>query len=333
MSYGALFNFIITPRGQGKSFGFKKICLKDYLYKKEQFVLLRRTDIELKDAMDKFFNDMTGEFPGYGMRVWKDSLQIIELNPDTGEPYDDAKWETAGYGMYLSNARRKKSISYDGVTKIIFDEFMLPANDTNKYLKDEVNVFLDAYETIARTRNVRVFFLANSMSRVNPYFLYWHLEIPKNNKGIRRFKEDIVVDYSSSREFESRKKITRFGKIVSGTDFEKYAILNEFVDDNEDGIEKKDKTYQYSFTIHFNERYYGVYYSGKYGLACISEDYNRECVRVVNYDDRRKYDARIKTQLKFGYLKGLKEAFYQGCVRYENEMIKYDMWELFRKIF
>lgn len=332
MSYHALFNFIITPRGQGKSFAFKKICIKNALYKNEQFMLLRRTEVELKDSLDSFFRNMQAEFPNYSMRIWKNMVQMIELNPDTGEPYDGEKWMTVGYGAYLSNARRKKSISYDGVTTIIFDEFCIPTSSRDRYLEDEVTLFLDFYETVARLRDVTVFFLGNATQALNPYFLYFNIQIPQNRRGIRRFGKDCVVEYSSNKDFEEVKKQSRFGQLIAGTDFEKYAIENQFIDEPINAIEKKDKTYKYFATMIIDGESFGIYFSAKYGKAIASEDVNSQCPRRILFNKNSKYQKSFELSMKHGSMKYIKEIFMAGALSYESERIQQIFWNLFRRI-
>lgn len=332
VAYNALFNFTITPRGQGKTYGFKKWAIKDAIYNNKLFVLLRRTDVELIDAVNSFFRDVAKEFPGYGFRTYTSEFQAIEIDPDTGEPYDDAKWITLGYYAYLSNARRKKSVSYEGVTKIMFDEFCIPRDSKSKYLEDEVTIFLDFYETVARLRDVQVFFMGNALTSLNPYFLYFNIHVPRNKKGIRRFGDDIVVEYSSNKEFEKVKKATRFGKLISGTEFERYAVENEFVDENTDGIEKKDNTYKYVYSLIIDNYHFGVYYSPKYGLMHICDDYNPQINRKIIFNKNSKYQADFMRSLKSGTMKYVKEAFMNGCMRYDSAKTQEIVWGMMRKI-
>ena len=91
----------------------------------------------------------------------------IKINGD--KVYVDKK--LAGYGFAISNAVVLKSSTFPLVDKIIFDEFIIDKGNIT-YLSNEVDKFLETYETIARMRNVKVYFLGNAISIANPYFDY-----------------------------------------------------------------------------------------------------------------------------------------------------------------
>jgi hypothetical protein len=61
LSRNAAWNFIVGGRGIGKSYGAKKLAIKDYIRKGEQFIYLRRFEEELT-ARDQFFADVAWEF-------------------------------------------------------------------------------------------------------------------------------------------------------------------------------------------------------------------------------------------------------------------------------
>ena len=105
-------------------------------------------------------------------------------------------------------------MSYPDVTMIIFDEFIIDKG-TYKYLSDEVTCFLEFYETVARIRDVQVFFLSNAITITNPYFLYWNLKMPYNSDIT--CKNDMLIQLVANPFFIDMKKNTRFGRLISGT--------------------------------------------------------------------------------------------------------------------
>ena len=64
--------------------------------------------------------------------------------------------------MQLSTAQDIKGANFDKVKYIIFDEFIIDEGVKKYYLSNEVEVFLNIIESIARMRNVRVFLLGNA---------------------------------------------------------------------------------------------------------------------------------------------------------------------------
>lgn len=118
--------------------------------------------------------------------------------------------ELAGYGVTLSTAQDLKSSNFPAVKTIIFDEFLIEQGQKKYYLQNEVFIFLNLIETIARLRNIRVFLLANSANSINPYFLYFDLCLPFNN-DIKLFKNNtILLQYMKNLEYREVKKKTKF---------------------------------------------------------------------------------------------------------------------------
>lgn len=67
-----------------------------------------------------------------------------------------------GYAMTLSTAQDLKSTNFSKVTSIIFDEFIIEEGQKKYYLSNEVVVFLNLVETIARLRDIKIFMLRKS---------------------------------------------------------------------------------------------------------------------------------------------------------------------------
>ena len=70
--------------------------------------------------------------------------------------------KVCGYAMTLSTAQDLKSSNFSKVKYIIFDEFIIEEGQKKTYLKNEVFVFLNLIETIARLRDIRIFMLRKS---------------------------------------------------------------------------------------------------------------------------------------------------------------------------
>ena len=216
MGYNALFNYIIGERGVGKTFSAKEYVINKFIKKGEQFVYVRRYNTELEEAVgtstkQKFFEQIitAGKFKEHKLTNTKDTFKI------------DGK--ICGYAIALSTSMILKSTSFDKVTTIIFDEFIIDKGCYH-YLPNEVEAFLELYETIARLRNVKVLFLGNAISSSNPYFLYFDLSLPYNSTH-KIFKNgEILVNYIKNENYRAVKKASRFGKLIAGTKYSEYAI-------------------------------------------------------------------------------------------------------------
>ena len=260
LSYNALLNFIVAERGVGKTFGATELVTNAFIKKEYQFVYIRRFKSELQKSVKKFFEPMIlkNKFPEHSLYNKGNTFYI-----------DDKE---AGYGITLSTAQQLKSTNFSKVKYIIFDEAFLEEGQGH-YLKNEVEIFLGLLETISRMRDVKVFILANATNSVNPYFLFFDLHLPYNN-DIVTFKNGLIaLQYSKNIEYREAKKQTRFGKLVAGTDYEDYAIDNNFRSDENVFIEKKDKNAKFSFSFIYNSIRYGVWMNWITGKLYISNDF------------------------------------------------------------
>ena len=270
LSYNCLFTFVVSGRGYGKSFSAKKRALKNFLSKGEQFVILRRYKSEHKKAA-LYFNDVISkcpEFHGYKIEYKKGEYLI--------------NGETCGYAMSLSTQVIEKSVPYPLVTLIIFEEFLIQNRGTGyHYIRDEVELFLETYSTIARDRDVRVLFLANAITMYNPYFRYFNLYLKPGATKCRN--GDVILLKVSGDEFTEHMERTRFGKIISGTRYGKYNIGNESLQDDDTFIEKKTGDCTYYLTFISDGEKYGVWKDSKTGHLYISQDVDPYCRKTFAF--------------------------------------------------
>ena len=156
---------ILSHRGVGKTFGFKKYAINDFLKTGKQFMYVRRFKSELK-TIQSFFSDIYAEFP--------DHKFVVKGGNAGGHFLIDDK--IAGYFYPLSTAFTLKSTPFPNVNKMCMDEFIITKGH-QRYIQDEVTAFFDLIETINRLRTseklhdlLRVFCMANTISIVNPIF-------------------------------------------------------------------------------------------------------------------------------------------------------------------
>lgn len=322
LTYNALFSFVVSPRGNGKTYNAKRWMIKDFLKNGNQFVYVRRFDSEL-DTKKLFFNDIMEEFPD------------VEFAVEGYMAYING--EVAGYFIPLSKQQNFKSTPYPKVNKIIFDEFIKTETGFNRPLKNEVILFLDLFETIARSRdNVRAVFLGNRVSTTNEYFMYFGLE-PDPNKRFNKFRKGlIVVEMFTNNNFIEDKKDTRFGQLIKDSQYSKYAIENEALQDkNTQFIDKnKPKDCKYRFTLSDDNNYLGVYYSSNEGIIYIDNKYD------INYPvhytiDRDKYNNKVK-YIKYHKMDKIMDIFRRqyinGNVRFNSSETAFVMEGILKDI-
>lgn len=318
LTYNCLFNFIIGSRGSGKTYGAKKRAIKLFLEKGHQFVYLRRYKEELDETAESYFNDiiLNNEFPD----------TVIEYRSGCYFVND----QLAGYSMALTKAKDYKSISYPLVYFIIFDEFMIEDNGYARYLKNEVKQFLNFYMSIDRYRGCTVFFLANSVSMVNPYTLYWDLSLPYGSNIVR--KGDVLLQLVQDEEFIKERKETRFGKLIAGTDFEQYAIENKFIDDSKTFIRKKTEKAQYYFTFIYKGESFGVWIDYAKGMMFVSGNIDPSCKLIysLTVEDHAPNTLLLRQINKAVFFKTFIENYKMGNVYFESQKIKNITYEVIK---
>ena len=118
LSHRKLYNWIIGHRGVGKTYYFKRLCIRKFLKKGEQFVWVRRYKTELAEAKSKWLKDISNLFPDNKIFINGNIIYV-----------DD---KIAGYFIPLSVSSKYKSSSFPLVTSIVFDEFLIDKS-TFKY--------------------------------------------------------------------------------------------------------------------------------------------------------------------------------------------------------
>ena len=324
ISYNALLNFVIGERGVGKTFGAKKYVINDYLKNCNEFVYLRRYKTELDIAMDGFFTQLQDA------GLFQDNVFTIKQNRKRVTKFE-MDGNVIGYAIPLSTANILKSASYSKVRTIIFDEFIIDKG-TYHYLANEVIQFLDVIETIARLRDVRVLLLGNAISISNPYFNFFNLSLPYGSE-FKRFKDGLIlVNYIKNEAYRKVKKESRFGRLIDGTEYGKYAIDNEWLRDSKSFISKRTPQARPFATIRANGETYGIWRDFKQALIFISKDYepSNPCQYAFNeYDHDEKtilLQARNNT-----WFKTIIEAYRMGRLFFDNQKVKNDFMQILNK--
>ena len=327
-SYNCLFNFIIGMRGVGKTFGTLEDCLRDFRDNGRQFMYVRRLSTELEKLTHmrggRLFNAIAKDSEEFRGRNLTAESNILRLDK-----------EICGYAQNLSSASILKSDAFPNVWTIVFDEFIIDNSGTYHYLKDEVRKFLDLYETVARGRDVRVFFLSNAVSVSNPYFDFFNLNKPMNG-DIQRFgaERDILVEFTRNPRLSEQKKRTRFGRIISGTEYSDYAYDNEWLLDNTDFIEKKSRRAQYYLTLRFKDKWFSLWFDDLQWLYYVSDSVDMEFSRMysVTTDDQKPNMMLIRSAKKLAFMRNITEAYRMGAIRYETIKLKNMFREIMRMI-
>lgn len=318
ISFNALLNLIIGERGVGKTYNFKVYAVKRFLNKGKQFAYIRRYETDLEASVgntndNKFFEQIRNEFPNSTFKISK-SKKVRKL-------YIDNK--ICGYAIPLSGADSLKSSSYENVDTIIYDEFQLKEGSTQHYLRNEPEIILDIIETIGRLRDIRVYCLGNAISSTSPLMSYFDLTLPYNT-DIKLFKDGtIAVEYIKNEKYREVKKASRFGKLIDGTKYGKYAIDNEFLTDSKAFIRKKDKNAKFYFILYVNGKQYGIWRDFKNQLIYISNDIDPNCPIkfAINETDHNESTIFAKVRSNF-WFKQIINHYRLARLCFENQTVK-----------
>lgn len=312
LSYNGFLNFILSGRGLGKTFDFKRWALSS----SKQTVWVRRYDNDLPDVESKFMRDLVKE--GY---FTEDSITIKDHTLIMNG-------EVKVYFVALSISNKKKSVPYPDVDKIIFDEFIETGARKN-YLKNECEMFLDLVETVNRLRigepEVRCFFLGNKVSFINPYFTYF--DIHPFTQNFKTFKDGlIVVENYSNAEFADLKKKSRFGQLIDGTKYGRFAIDNENWKDNDSFITTRPAKSELKVNIRIGATIMGIWYDFDNDALYVCKAHSETVYTYASRDELIEGEMALKSnQPPIMWLEKYNEC---GKLYFEDNIIKAYCYEL-----
>lgn len=315
LSHNRIMNMVLSNRGGGKTFGCTRWAIDDFIKRKKQTVWVRRYQTEVDEMLlnGKFFDAVREFYPDVELTIEGNTGLI--------------NGEVAIYFIALSTSRQLKSNNYPHVNKIIFDEFII-ANGRTTYIKNEVEVFLDLFETVARTRdNVRAVLLANSVSVVNPYFLFWNIK-PNMDKRFT-VRGQVCVELFTDADFVAMKKKTRFGQLVEGTRFGDYAIENQWLLDSDTFVQEKTPRSEFMLGMKYNGIMYGFWVDYREGLIFVNRQYDPSSYALycLTKDDHETNLLLIKSLNDSTYVKRIVFAFRNGLLRFEDMQVKNQFYE------
>lgn len=163
-------------RSNGKSYATKKYTLEQSFKTGKKFVYLRRwsEDIKAKEV-NTYFDDIDvkkitgGKYDG--VIAFQGFFYFSYFEDDK-----EKRGDLIGRYCSLNQSERYKSQVFNDYDIVIYEEFL-----TNKiYLgssdNPEPKQLMQFVSTVARDRNIKVFMIGNTISRVCPYFSDWGLK-------------------------------------------------------------------------------------------------------------------------------------------------------------
>ena len=327
-SYNATINMVVGGRGIGKSYGKKKRAVNNWIKKKEQFILVRRFNEELKAAKRTFFADFEKEFPDWDMRAQGVEAQIA---PISTRDQKGREWETMGFFVALSTTQSQKSQSFPNVTTIFFDEFILEPG-YQRYIPNEVTALLSFYETVDRGQErTKLYLLANAVSIMNPYFLHWGIR-PDEVKGewLVLAGGFVVVHFPNDEDFKRERADTKFGKFIEGTDYGNYATNNEFADNHDAMVGPKDSKARYRFSLETTNGTFHVWKNMFDGEYYIKANAPKAPVMYTLLASKMTHDKTL-VSLTSVPIARMRHAFNNGRMTFDDKPTRNTFSEIFKR--
>lgn len=319
LSHNKIMNMVLSNRGGGKTFHFTRWAIDDFKKTGKQTVWVRRYGTELTDdekgilVKNRYFDVVKDFYPDDELTIEGSSGLV--------------NGEVAIIFVALSTSRQMKSVNFPNVNKIIFDEFLI-TEGRNGYLKAEVEIFLDLYETIARLReNVRAILLANNITVVNPYFLFWNIK-PDRTKRFT-VQGQVCVEFFLDSEFVEKKKKTAFGQLVAGTRYGDYAIENKALLDSDTFIEEKTAKAEFMLGMKYNGIMYGFWVDYHEGRIYVNRQYDPSSYSLycLTKDDHEANLLLIKSLGDNKRVQRIVFAFRNGIIRFSDMQVKNQFYE------
>lgn len=318
------FNIIIGGRGTGKTF----TCL-DTAYQNctesTRFALMRRTEVEISSIADDKYNPFkaVNRVNGYNVQaryIQKNSVgEFYELDENNEERF-------LGYATALSTFGKLRGADLSDVSELIFDEF-IKAKSAHT-IKDEADLFFNAYETINRNRELegkpplRCYLLSNATTLNSPILeelrLVNVIEKMKMNGQTAFTDKDrgIHIELLDKIKVSQEKADTALYRLTRGTAYADHALNNEFAYDSFENIAKVNLS-EYVAWVQLEDLYIYRHKSRLEYYVCQSPN---KCEFVYSGDKvplfKRHFGIRFYQLLVGGYVKFVSFAVKQKIFGY-----------------
>lgn len=328
LSYNCVYNFLVGARGLGKTYGFQKYVIKRALNTDEQFIYLRRFKDETKTAKATFFGAVGKEFPDWDFRLVGWEAQAAHMSTRDEKKRE---WKTIGFFASLTTAQQMKGVSFAKVYTILFDEFIIEKGLT-RYLENEATAFNNFYSTVDRNQDrVRVFFLANSVSIMNPYFLEYEIRPDQMGELTTMMDNFILVHFPESTNFKESVSKTRFGRFIAGTDYAKYAVDSSFADANSELVAKKPSRAEAKFNLETKHGRFSVWYDRRTQTYYMQEKLINDGSKLYTLVPESMNENKILLTFTDKLLAYLRTAFRHGNVVFDKPKTRNAMIDVFKR--
>lgn len=327
-----LIRICVGNRTAGKSYYFKRLLLRRYLRKGEQFIILKRNLQELKGTVQGFFKDIAWEFEGVSLieyTIIKNKILGIKLKRGKAE-------ETCGYIISVKDTEviKNNSSLFVLVNNLLFDEFQ---KEDNNYLPNEIENIANILTSVSRgggkhiREGVCLFMVSNKVSLINPYFLYF--DITKRLKPDTKFLRgngwvlEVCFNDSASKAI----KESAIGRVFNGSKYLKYSTENlELLDDDAFIKTNIKDEFTYIATLAYNGKYYKLLYFINLGIYYVGENGEKTCKTILSLHIQDHSDSGTLLITRMPIVKELMRYFEAGRLYFESLECKNCILDFFK---
>lgn len=235
------FNFVITPRGTGKTYNFLSDCRKEG----RTVLFLRRTqnqcDIISRKAMNPYASIAHDQ--GWDFQISSVTKGIIGVDEIDDEGNVLRNLCFVGALSTISNVRGFDASSID---TILFDEFIPERHE--RPIKNECDALLNCFETVNRNRElggkppVQLVCMANANRLDSPILMGLGL-LPKVESMLKKDQQcsllpekGVALFLLSHSPISAQKAKTALYRLTEGTRFAEMALDNGFAYSDQSGV-------------------------------------------------------------------------------------------------
>lgn len=225
LSKGALFNYVLSDRSDGKTFDCKARALENFEQDGNITVYMRRYKTEITEKLYTTFFDEVISVKGFErFKNWtfKGTKQGVQVK--RGD-----KWEWIIYFVPLTMSGKLKSqLNVKKIREIDYDEFV-PLDD--RYTHNEMTLLLEFWKSVDRDRDtIQLLVLGNKITPYSPFFDYFGLDMQITNEKVRLYRGGtLAVQIYANKEHRQVRSKSKFSMLVEGTEYDEYnegGVLN-----------------------------------------------------------------------------------------------------------
>ena len=312
LSYNASLNFIVLKRGYGKSWTFKDYAIKTFIQSGAETVWLRRYKPELTDTCMKFFDDIADRYTDHKLEV-KNRVGYCD-----GKPFI--------YFYALSTVQRLKSVPFTKVKTLIFDEFLIEGGSMH-YIPAECDMFCGFLSTVFRDRPIRAFLLGNKVKEVTPYNIYFNLPNFNDVKFLGD-RSTLVYAKDNDGQVEDNYAKSDLDKVLKGTRYYDYSMLNNTLNDSSAFIEKRPKDLRTNLVININGVDIGMFFDTSTSKIYFDTKCDKTIRNKYSLNKENLAESYMLLSKQFPIAKLIKNSYVNGRVYFNDIKTKTIMQEL-----